>query len=248
MEEISLRTKRMNPLELFKAGKLDEAIGALGEQLRQNPADGKGRTFLFELLCFAGNYDRAEKQLDILGQSGPQAELGAIFCRGLLQATRTREEVYSHRRAVAAEVDGKDAPGVLDGVPFQSLVDADLRVGANLEVYAGGSYLLIPFSLVQSVELPAPRRLRDLLWIPAVIRTTPAYQGRELGETMLPALTPFSAAHPSDAVRLGRETVWETTETGDSFPAGQKIWLADGEEKPLLEARKLEFVSAAAAS
>ena len=127
-------------------------------------------------------------------------------------------------------------------------MDADPRIGPNLEVFAAGSYILIPYSLLSSVEVSPPRRLRDLLWIPAVIRTTPAFQNRDLGETLLPALTPFAAKHGSDAVRLGRETVWEEDESGEMHPVGQKILLVDGEEMPILDVRTLEFVAARAAS
>ncbi len=42
----------MKAQELFQAGKLDEAVQALGAELRDNPADARRRTFLFELLCF----------------------------------------------------------------------------------------------------------------------------------------------------------------------------------------------------
>ena len=240
----------MTPLELFKAGKLDEAIAALGEELRRNPTDSKGRTFLFELLCFSGNYDRAEKQLDILGQGGPQSEMGATLYRGLLQATKTRQEVFRTRKPPASDGSTSEGGvgGLLNGTPFETLEDADPRIGANLEVFAAGSYILLPFSVVQSVEIQPPRRLRDLLWIPAVIRTTKTFQDRDLGESFLPALTPFSASHPSAAVQLGRETVWETSEGGESYPVGQKLWIVDGEELPILEVRRLEFEKAAAAS
>ena len=49
----------MTAQSLFQAGRLDDAIGALSAELRDNPTDAQRRTFLFELLCFAGNYDRA---------------------------------------------------------------------------------------------------------------------------------------------------------------------------------------------
>lgn len=240
------RLNIMAPLDLFKAGKLDEAIAALSEELRRDPTDTKRRTFLFELLCFAGNYERAGKQLEILGQGHPNAEMGAAFYRGLLQATLTRQDVYLNRKN--APINGASTAaakgGLLNGAPFETLEDADSRIGANLEVYAAGTYLLIPFALLQSVECESPRRLRDLLWIPAVLRTSPAYQERDLGETLLPALTPFAAANPSDSVRLGRETVWETIEGGDTVPVGQKIFLMNGEEIPILELRKVEFLAA----
>ena len=236
----------MNPQDLFKAGKLNEAITALGDELRRNPSDTKSRTFLFELLCFSGDYERAQKHLDVLAQSGSQSDLGALLYRGALNATKTRLDLFREGK-LAKPAPPSESPvltgGTLNGAPFETLVDADPRIGANLEVFAAGSYLIIPFPLLSSVEIAPPRRLRDLLWIPAVIRTTPAFRDRELGETLLPALTPFAAEHAIDAVRLGRETVWEELETGEPCPVGQKIMLVDGEEIPILEIRKIEFAT-----
>ena len=60
----------MNAEQLFRAGKLNEAISALGSLLRDRPDDLKNRTFLFELLCFAGEFERAEKQLNIIEEAG----------------------------------------------------------------------------------------------------------------------------------------------------------------------------------
>jgi type VI secretion system protein ImpE len=237
----------MNPLDMFRAGKLDEAISALGSELRQNPADLKSRTFLFELLCFSGDYERAEKQLDVLAQGGSQSDLGALLYRGALNATKTRQDMFQNGKLPkpAAPTESPNAiTGTINGVPFESLEDADPRIGANLEAYAAGSYLFVPFSLLSSVEIVPPRRLRDLLWIPAVIRTTSTFQDRELGETLLPALTPFSGKHSSGAIRLGRETAWEEDDTGELCPVGQKILLVDGEEMPILDVRKIEFAAA----
>ena len=63
----------MTPQELYRNGRLREAITALGDELRKNPLDAKRRTFLFELLLFAGEYDRAEKQLEVLPGAGADA-------------------------------------------------------------------------------------------------------------------------------------------------------------------------------
>ena len=62
--------------ELYAAGRLDSAIETLGAELRSNPLDAQRRTFLFELLTFAGQYERAEKQLDVLARAGAKAEMG----------------------------------------------------------------------------------------------------------------------------------------------------------------------------
>jgi type VI secretion system protein ImpE len=74
-----------------------------------------------------------------------------------------------------------------------------------------------------------------------MVRTGAAFQGRELGEVLLPALCPASWRHPDEAVRLGRATVWGEQEDGEVAPAGQKLLLVDGEEFPLLELRALEI-------
>jgi type VI secretion system protein ImpE len=133
------------------------------------------------------------------------------------------------------------SPGILDGKEFDSIEDADPRLGPRLEVYAAGAYLWLPFAHIASVEIQPPRRLRDLLWIPALLHTGPAFKSRELGEVLLPVLTPLAWKHPDALVRLGRQTGWQVTEDGQSVPAGQKMFLADGEEIPILEVRKLQF-------
>ena len=69
----------MTPQELYRNGRLREAITALGEELRKSPLDVKRRTFLFELLCFAGEYGRAEKQLTVLADSRQDAAFRAML-------------------------------------------------------------------------------------------------------------------------------------------------------------------------
>src|SRR5215831_8234786 len=87
----------MNVQQLFQSGRLDEAIAALTSEVRDNPTDPKRRTFLFELLCFAGDFSRAEKQLDVLSQGGPQSEMGALFYRGALAAERQRQSLFEKK-------------------------------------------------------------------------------------------------------------------------------------------------------
>jgi type VI secretion system protein ImpE len=231
-----------NANDLYRAGKLDEAIQALGASLRDNPTDSQRRTFLFELLCFAGEYDRAEKQLEVLGQGGKNAQLGALVYHGALHAERTRQEMFrsgSYPRGPAP----RPVSGTLNGKPFTSLTDADPRIGARLEVYAAGQYTWIPFEHLASVRMDAPKRLRDLLWAPAIVRPGPGFRNYELGEVLIPALAPLSAQHADREVRLGRVTEWEELPDGEQAPIGQKLLLVDGEEFPILEVRELEITT-----
>jgi type VI secretion system protein ImpE len=129
----------------------------------------------------------------------------------------------------------------LNGSEFQSIEDADPRIGARLEVLAGANYMWIPLEHITLIEMEAPKRLRDLLWAPARVHTSEGFEGADLGEVLLPVLAPCSATHSDDGVRLGRMTVWETNPEGGQFPFGQKMLLADDQEFPLLELRRLEI-------
>ena len=228
--------------ELLRAGQLDEAIASLGVELRGNPADVQRRTFLFELLCFAGEHDRAEKQLDVLAGGGREAQMGALLYHAALHAERTRQEMFQAGTYPTSGSTPPAASGTLNGRPFQSLVDADPRIGARLEVFAAGQYLWIPFAHLASIRMSTPKRLRDLLWAPAVVRPGLAFRGLELGEVLLPAVAPLSWQHPDAAVRLGRLSEWMALENDLEAPMGQKLLLVDGEELPILELRELDIV------
>ncbi len=234
----------MTARELYQAGKLGEAIQKLGAELRDNPMDGARRTFLFELLCFAGEYDRAEKHLDVLGGANVDAATGSLLYRAALAAERSRNSLFQKGDYPGRPADSPPIRGSLNGQPFDEIEDADPRIGARLEVFAAGQYMWLPMAHLATVEMQAPKRLRDLLWIPALIHTGPAFKGTELGEVLVPALSPFSFRHADDAVKLGRVTVWEEREAGDPVPLGQKMLSVDGEDFPLLEVRSLEITAA----
>jgi type VI secretion system protein ImpE len=231
----------MNARELYQAGRLAEAIEALTAEVRSNPTDGQRRTFLFELLCFAGAFDRAGKQLDVLGQAGQEAAMGMLLYRAALHAEQTRQGMFASEQLPFSTRDPAPVTGSLNGTPFTSLVDADPRIGARLEVFAAGEYLWIPFEHVASIRIEPPKRLRDLVWAPAIVRPSPGFKGGELGEVLLPALTPGTWRHDNPQVQLGRVTEWHALPDGREAPVGQKLLLVDDEEIALLEVRELEF-------
>jgi type VI secretion system protein ImpE len=138
-------------------------------------------------------------------------------------------------------------PGKLNGKPFQTIRDADPEIGARLEVYAAGAYLWIPFQHIASVQMQAPQCLRDTLWAPAVVLTGPTFNGTDIGQVIIPAIYPFSWKSDDEALWLGRSTEWVADDEGHEFPVGQKMFIVDDEEVPLLEIRSLEFLSDATA-
>lgn len=234
--------------DLFRAGQLEEAIELLGVEVRSNPTNAQRRTFLFELLCFAGEHDRAEKQLDVLASGTRAAEMGALLYRAALHAERIRQDMFRKNTYPNTSPVPPAPSGTLNGRPFTSLTDADPRIGARLEIFAAGQYTWIPFEHIASVRMDSPKRLRDLLWAPAIVRTGPALRDTELGEVLLPVLAALTADHHDPAVRLGRLTDWTAAPDEPPRPAGQKLLLVDGEEFPILELRELDITPTATAA
>ena len=230
----------MNALELFQSGKLQAAIQALGEEVRNAPLDSKRRTFLFELLCFAGEYDRAEKHLDIIAGGSQAANVGALLYRSALHAERTRQKMFADS-SFPMPRPALETTSHLNDQSFSGFVDADPRIVGALEVFVAGSYSWIDFQQIASIEIPRPKRLRDLLWTPAIVTTTPEYKALELGEVLLPVLSPLSWKESDDSVRLGRATIWKPDPVHGEIPVGQKLFLAGEECIPILELGKVEL-------
>src|SRR5215472_12733839 len=153
----------MTAKELFDQGKVREAEKLLTSYLREHPTDNAQRTFLFELLCFSGDYERAEKQLAVLSQANAETQMGAILYYSALHAEKTRHQIFA-KQEFPAESTPLTVSGTLNGRRFDNLQDADPDLGARLEVFAAGAYLWIPFEHINSLEMERPRRLRDTLW------------------------------------------------------------------------------------
>jgi type VI secretion system protein ImpE len=233
----------MNARQLYQEGRLDDAIEALGAEVRDNPTDAQRRAFLFELLCFAGQFERAEKQLSVLGRNGRDAEMGTLLYHAALHGERLRQEMFEKQNFPQSVA--KPVGGTINGKPFTTITDADPRIGARLEVFAGGQYMWLPFEHVESVRVEAPKLLRDLLWAKAIVRPAKTFKGLEMGEALLPAISPLTWQYPDADVRLGRVTEWVEFDDGSQGPVGQKILLVDDEEFPILELRELEIAGAA---
>src|ERR1051326_8176710 len=147
--------------ELFEQGRVREAEQALSVYLRDHPTDTTQRTFLFELLCFSGEFERAEKHLGVLGKGTPQSELAAMLYFSALHAEKTRHDLFE-KEAFPRSPAPAPPPGRLNGKPFAAIADADSQIGARIEVFAGGSYMWLPFAHLASLEIQPLSRLRDM--------------------------------------------------------------------------------------
>jgi type VI secretion system protein ImpE len=232
----------MTPLALYREGRLREAIKALGDELRSNPLDAKRRTFLFELLLFAGEFDRAEKQLDLLAGANAEDAAGTLLYRSALHAERTRQAMFANGETPPQKDEAVHA-GEWNGKPFRELSDADPRIGANLEVFLAGSYTWIPIHYLRKLEIQPPANLRDLVWAQARVETSSDFRLQDLGDVLLPVLCPLSSRHADEAVQLGRESAWEDDEKYGQLPYGIKMMDVDGSDVPLLEIRSVVWTA-----
>ncbi len=234
----------IDALASYQAGRLDEAIEALGATLREDPGNVRQRTFLFELLCFAGEFDRAEKQLEVVAGNSREADLGAMLYRSALHAERTRRDMFLAGALPQGVAPGQTVSGAMNGRPFASITDVDPRIGARLEVFAAGQYTWLPFEHLATLSIEPPRRLRDLLWLPARVRAGQRIGHFDFGEILIPVLYPLSWQSPDDQVRLGRVTDWQERPDGTVVPVGQRLLQVDEELIPILELRRLEIAPA----
>src|SRR5262245_47231144 len=85
----------MNAQQLYEAGRLAEAVAETTAAVKTRPTDTAARTFLFELLCFSGDLDRADKQLDAIAQLDSQSEWAVQVYHNLLHAERLRRRLFS---------------------------------------------------------------------------------------------------------------------------------------------------------
>src|SRR5260370_37328417 len=84
----------MNATELFKAGNLQAATDAQIQEVKKNAADPQKRIFLFELASFAGDLERAKRQIDAVNYEEINRQVVVVDYRKLLDSETLRSAVF----------------------------------------------------------------------------------------------------------------------------------------------------------
>jgi type VI secretion system protein ImpE len=254
--------------QTLRDGDPTEALRLLQEEVRAHPADAKLRTFLFQLLCVLGRWERAAAQLDVAASLDVSALAMAQTYRPAVTCELLRQQVF----------EGKKAPMVL-GEPEQwlaLLIESMLREGRGERDIASELY---GQALEQAPESPgtldgqpfawiadADSRLGPVLeaiingryyWLPfssitrAVIDAPtdlrdvvwmPAHLALSNGgETvaLIPTRYPGSEASEDGQILLGRKTLWREHEQGIYHGLGQRLFATDGGEQALMDVREI---------
>jgi len=86
-------------VELFRSGRLSEAISALAIFIKRNPSDIEARSRLVEYHCVATEYEKAERQLEIIASIDPKTSVRVVEIRQLLRAAMARKALWKYGRA-----------------------------------------------------------------------------------------------------------------------------------------------------
>jgi type VI secretion system protein ImpE len=259
----------MSASELYKSGRLQEAIDAQIQEVKSHPADQGKRLFLFELLAFAGDLDRARRQIEAVRYDDVQLEAATATYRTLLDAEQKRRRVFA------------------EGISPQFLAEPPAHVKQRLEALnelrAGklqdAARLLneadqaapVPRGQLNDKEFTALRDCDDVFgtvlevlahgeyyWVPLeqvqLLAMNPPRFPRDLlwvparlqmtanaGDVFLPALYPGSHEQSDEAVKLGRATDWKAEQGGPVLGVGLRQFLVDDDAVSILEIRTLQI-------
>ncbi|MGI8742112.1 MAG: type VI secretion system accessory protein TagJ [Bryobacteraceae bacterium] len=255
--------------ELLDAGHLAAAIKQVTEEVKANPGDAQRRTFLFELLCFSGDLDRARKQLDAVGQETADSQIAVQSYINLLNAEQKRRRLFSaglrpkmpeaapYAETQLAAVDRfreGDVPGareLLEQAEAERPALTGSADGKEFEDFKDADDLIGPFLEIMIQD--------DYCWIPweavkSVSLTEPKHlrdlawlpcsielRSGSAGGAHLPVLYAGSYTQDDDAIRLGRITKWRDDVPDFSVGLGQKLFAAGDRDLAILEIRLLEF-------
>jgi type VI secretion system protein ImpE len=166
----------------------------------------------------------------------------ALLIESLLLTARAQAAQAQTLRDDAFEA-APGSPGTLDGVAFEWIADADMRLGPILEAIVNGRYYWIPFSRLSRIDIEEPADLRDVVWMPAHFEFTNG--GEAVG--LIPSRYPGSETSTDGAICLARKTVWEEMSPGVFHGFGQRVLTTEAGEHPLMDVRKIVLSGAPAA-
>lgn len=242
--------------DFFRQGDLDGALKAVSEELRKEPGNAQKRAFFTELLCLAGDWERADRQLETLLSLDDSLALTVGVWRQLIRAAQAREDVFVN--GAAPELTQQANPMIAKLLEMQLCIRN--QAWADAALLAEQVETLRPAcpGAVNGQPVDDMRDLDDCLnGILEVLATNGRYfwvaldqvesitieapqrpldllwrkarmllRGGTDGEVFLPAIYPLASDNP--AHRLGRGTDW-VEQDGLVRGQGHRTWLAGDE-------------------
>lgn len=255
--------------ELYKAGKLQEAIDAQIKEVKSHPADQAQRLFLFELLAFTGDLERAKKHIELLNYTEMELMAAVTAYRRLLDSEEARRRLFSE--SLAPRFFGAQPEHVHMRLQAALLLRENRAKEAAEVLTKANEIAPVIKGRLNDKPFPSLRDCDDLFgtvlevmaqggyyWVPLEqvesVTFTPPKVPRDLlwrparlemkdsaGNVHLPVLYPGSHEHPDNQIKLGRLTDWKGTEGGPVLGVGAHLFLAGDDAVGLLEWKELEI-------
>lgn len=260
----------MSPVELLRSGRLAEALAALKERIRAEPAEAKHRIFYFQLLCVEGDWDRALAQLNLSAEMDPAALAMVQTYREALRCEVLRREVFAGTRTPLVFGEPPQWLGLL--LESLRLVAAgNIAASQDLRAEAFDAAEALPATVdgaaVEWIADSDPR-LGPVLeaivngryfWIPFQnIRRIDVEEPQDLRDCvwmpahfewinggdavgLIPTRYPGSESSDDEAVRLARKTSWHDLGEELFVGLGQRTFATPEEDYPLMNVRQIAF-------
>lgn len=157
---------------------------------------------------------------------------------GALRENDEQTAATMRQEALSEAPPSKGCYGEPEPSPFEWIADGDERLGPVLEVILGGTYYWVPFDMVESLHIPAPKHAMELVWAPADLKLL-GYPASSI--VYIPARYIPPKEGCTDAFLMGTETVWQALPGGGWRGNGRRTWYIDGEPLGMFEAARLSF-------
>jgi type VI secretion system protein ImpE len=220
------------------SGSIERADLQLDAIAKQDPESSVGIAVFRQVL----RAEQARRQHHLEGRLPDFLGAPSDHMRLLMEASVASREgntVDALRLVSEAEENRPAAAGRMGDRLFDDFRDLDDLTGGVFEVLTtNGQYYWVPIERIARVEFRAPQRPRDLIWRGA---TLVVIDGPE-GEVFVPALyvTP-NGEEVDDRTRLGRATQWIGDDKSPVRGLGQRTFLIDNEDIPIMQIETIEF-------
>ena len=264
----------MSPTEALQSGDVRQALDLIKAEVRRAPRDARLRTFLFQLFCIMGEWDRALTQLAVAGELDVAAEAMVKTYQVLIRCEVLRGKVFAGQRTPTVIGDpGTWLPLLIEatrllaaGEPGRAaaLRDAAFEAapgqaasinGTEVEWIADADPRLGPVveAIVDGkyVWIPFERIANITAEAPADLRDQVWMPVRFTWITegssigFIPTRYPGTTGSVDPGLLLARRTEFVEQENW-SIPLGQRMLVTDADEVALMDLRRLHLEPVAA--
>lgn len=260
----------MDAKDLIAAGRLSEARAQLTAEVKVAPSDCGKRTLLFQVLAFLGEWEKAERHLDMVAALNPRSMIGVQVYKDVINAEKERRAVMAGQKLPGFITEAptyldlyltawsKLGEGSLDeatslyrrvekerAVVSGSMQDKNFRGFCDADAFLSCFLEVIVHDRYVWVPFDSMAELsvdrpKTLFDLLWISARLVTWEGIDL-RCYIPVLYHGSATQEDERIRLGRVTDW--LPLGGPFykGVGQRVFQVGKDEIPLLELTEVSF-------